>query len=144
MSATMDNRADAGAQNAEWVDVCGLDDLEEGSCSRVTVGTRQMTALRLGDNVHLLPATCPHRGAPLYESKLIRTLTADAPGGMEIEAEQPVLMCPWHRWQFDPETGKTVFESNIRLKRVETRIDNGRVLAKARVKGTAAAEAAEG
>ncbi len=47
-------------------------------------------ALTAMDNV------CPHRGGPLSDGVVLEGL----------------LVCPWHGWQFDPMTGKSVQVAN--------------------------------
>lgn len=51
--------------------------------------------------VRAVHAICPHLGGPLGEGEIERELEGGGRG---------VLVCPWHAWKFDVDTGARVFE----------------------------------
>jgi nitrite reductase/ring-hydroxylating ferredoxin subunit len=55
-----------------------------------------------GGQVRAVQATCPHQGGPLCEGEIEQ---ASKGGG------RMVLVCPWHAWKFDIDTGARVLES---------------------------------
>ena len=50
----------------------------------------ELVVVRLPDRVVKIPARCPHRGAPLVESRIVGAF----------------LECPWHGATFDLRTGR--------------------------------------
>lgn len=74
-------------------------------------------------NVHgsfyALKNVCPHQGGPLCLGPLTGTTRAKYPPGkapqLEWIRDQEIVRCPWHRWEFDIATGKTIFESRMRV-----------------------------
>lgn len=53
---------------------------------------------------------CPHRGAPVCKGRVRGTMTPSAPGEYRYDPDKKVLVCPWHRWEFDLNTGKTAYD----------------------------------
>ena len=43
---------------------------------------------------------CPHHGGPLCLGSVASRVEQPPPGRYEL-AEQVVLRCPWHGWEFD-------------------------------------------
>ena len=52
---------------------------------------------------------CPHQGADLCAGLLTDTTMAPSrPHEFVVSHEQLILACPWHRWEFDLETGRAI------------------------------------
>lgn len=79
------------AERVRWLrlDDARLDELAEGALMRVRVAGRQLVIVRVDGRLHALRDRCPHQGKPLS-------------GGW---CEQGRVVCPWHRYAFDPATG---------------------------------------
>jgi len=78
----------------EWHRVAAVQDLPEGRVITVTAGTRGMALTHINGRFSAMDNRCPHQGGPLGEG----TIETDDHG-------QCWLRCPWHGWDFDPETG---------------------------------------
>ena len=78
----------------EWHRVAAVQDLPEGRVMTVTAGTRGMALTHINGRFSAMDNRCPHQGGPLGEG----TIETDDHG-------QCWLRCPWHGWDFDPETG---------------------------------------
>lgn len=93
--------------------------------SEVPVGASRVVALEgltigvfhLEDGFHALLNRCPHRGAPLCQGPVTGLVTARRPQEWELERDGEIVRCPWHGWEFDITTGKSVFNPH----RVRTR-----------------------
>ncbi len=59
---------------------------------------------------------------------MLSTVTAAAPGAMDLHAEAPVIACPWHGWEFDLRTGRAVSDPRYRVRTFPVRVEAGRVL----------------
>ena len=51
---------------------------------------------------------CPHQGAPLCLGSLKGTALPSQPGEYVWAREGEILRCPWHGWEFDVTTGRSV------------------------------------
>jgi nitrite reductase/ring-hydroxylating ferredoxin subunit len=54
---------------------------------------------------------------------------ADAPGAeLRRVRDGEILRCPWHGWEFEIATGKTVTKPVVRVKTFPARVEDGRVV----------------
>lgn len=72
-----------------WHVVARSNDVSPGPLPVELLG-RRLVVVRLGDEVAVLPAACPHRGTDLSLGEVV----ANRSGGM-------ALRCPYHGWTFD-------------------------------------------
>ncbi len=70
--------------------VAGWSSLRDGTPQRAEVEGVVLVVVRLGDEVHVLHARCPHRAADLSEGTV----------------EGNLLVCPEHGWDFRCDTGE--------------------------------------
>jgi len=98
--------------------VCPVADLPPGGRKIVEIGGRSIGVFRLEDGrFYALRNRCPHRGAPLCEGRRMGLWTADRPYHRALERDGEILRCPWHGWEFDLTTGKSVFmPEGVRVK----------------------------
>jgi thiamine pyrophosphate-dependent acetolactate synthase large subunit-like protein/nitrite reductase/ring-hydroxylating ferredoxin subunit len=81
-------------QQLEWFRVAEVDELPRGRVMTVTAGTHSMALTNIDGAFTAMDNRCPHQGGPLGE------------GSIEIGNDgQCWLRCPWHGWDFDPQTG---------------------------------------
>lgn len=52
---------------------------------------------------------CPHQGAPLCRGQVTGTMLPAGPDEFRPGMEGGVVRCPWHGWEFDLETGRSLF-----------------------------------
>jgi nitrite reductase (NADH) small subunit len=111
-----------------WHDVGALDDLESQGVIVARVEGREIGVVldRETGSVHAIRNRCPHHGAPLCKGT-VRTRLEGEPGTYRM-AEQRVLHCPWHGWQFDVTSGKSPDNARMRVRVYDTRIEAGRIL----------------
>lgn len=88
-----------------------LASLDQNGLTEYTLGDDRYTICRVGDQVHAIEGTCPHRGAPLAEGAL----------------HGKMLVCPWHAWEFDCTTGEYDLNPGIRLETFATKIENNQI-----------------
>jgi nitrite reductase/ring-hydroxylating ferredoxin subunit len=69
---------------------------------------------------YALKNTCPHMGGPLCRGKVRGTsraeVSADAQPEVLWERHGEILSCPWHHWEFEIKTGRTIFTSKQRVR----------------------------
>lgn len=86
--------------------------LEENKVVETVVDIKTVALLRKGDMVYAFAATCPHAGANLCEGWI------DAQGR---------VVCPLHKYRFDPDNGRNTSGEGYKLKTYPVEIKNGEI-----------------
>ena len=74
----------------QWVRLCGVNEAPKpGEVTEVEFGNEAICLANVGGQLHALDNLCPHRQGPLGQ------------GWVEGNA----VLCPWHAWAFDVDTG---------------------------------------
>jgi nitrite reductase/ring-hydroxylating ferredoxin subunit/DMSO/TMAO reductase YedYZ heme-binding membrane subunit len=101
------------AGNESWIDVCGVDEIEEQRGKPVCVGTSERIAVFRYDGViSAIANVCAHQGGPLGEGKIL----------------EGCVTCPWHGWQYRPSDGRSPPPFKERISTYRVRVDGQRVL----------------
>ena len=77
-----------------------LSALEENKLIEITLGDRRIGLLKRGENTYAFTAACPHAGAPLCDGWV------DAMGR---------IVCPEHKYRFDPANGRNTSGEGYKL-----------------------------
>jgi nitrite reductase (NADH) small subunit len=103
--------------------VGSVDDVRRDGCRLVTVEGRQVGVISVGDAFYAVSDRCPHMGASMCTGSLGGTFVPSAPHELRYGLDERVLRCPWHGWEFDLETGRSLLEPRrygLRTYRVTT------------------------
>ncbi|MEO0600491.1 MAG: Rieske 2Fe-2S domain-containing protein [Myxococcota bacterium] len=105
-----------------WIDAGLRSTLVEGRPRRITPpgGERIAVLLHKGE-VRALHAVCRHQGGPLDEGRVI----------------DDCLTCPWHGWQYRPESGESPPPFTERVDTYDVKVDGDRILVNPTSKGAA-------
>ena len=117
-----------GASADRYV-VCAVDELPPGTRRIVAVGSRSIGVFNVRGRYYALRNVCPHQGAPLCEGPLTGTTLPGPPGTFRYGREGDILRCPWHGWEFDVTTGRSIFNPHavrVRAYPVAVEADDGR------------------
>ena len=76
---------------AEYV-VGKIEDIPEGKAIAVEAGRRTIAIFRVAGKLYAVANRCPHKGASLCDG--------------EVVAEEGIVRCPWHHWNWQLEDGK--------------------------------------
>ena len=67
---------------------------------------------------------CPHQGAPLCQGSIKGTTLPSPPGEYIWAREGEILRCPWHGWEFDILTGRSIFNPHkVHVKSYEVSVE---------------------
>lgn len=80
-------------------------------------GGKRIVVFNLDGEFFALADRCPHQGGPLSAGPVMGAVRSDCPGEYAYDRRGEILRCPWHAWEFDIRTGRSVFDP----KRVKTR-----------------------
>lgn len=101
---------------------CGLvADFEGDARKVVTVADREVVVFRVRGRFYALENRCLHSGGPVGEGLLIGKVEAvlgedKAYLGERFSDDQLHLVCPWHGYEYDIETGQCAGNPNLRLR----------------------------
>jgi nitrite reductase (NADH) small subunit len=114
------------------VDVGAEADFAEGVFRILSVEKREVGVLRWRGNWFAVRNICPHIGGPLCAGPIQSHITEGTAwsGDLVVDPTRPVLMCPWHRWEFDLRTGEGV-TGGEHVRTYPVTIADGRVLIEA-------------
>ncbi len=96
-----------------WVRIASLSELKPGTLTQHESGGTLLALCNHEGTLHAFEGLCPHRNGPLGQGNL-----ADGR-----------IICPWHAWEFDCQTGEYDMNSDVRLRRYELRVEGDNVLA---------------
>lgn len=87
-----------------------VEEVRAEGCRIVDVGGRPVGVISVGEEFYAVSDRCPHMGASMCTGSLSGTLVAAAPHELVYGRDDRVLRCPWHGWEFDLETGRSLLE----------------------------------
>ena len=105
-------------------------DFPAGSHQVVTVGGRQIGIFNINGEFYGLSNVCPHQTGPLCEGKSTTgTLVARKEDDWKFrwDYEGEIVACPWHGLEYHVPTGQCLAFPNIKLRRYEVMVEDGKV-----------------
>jgi nitrite reductase (NADH) small subunit len=117
----------AGARVGRAV-VLPAGDLPAGARSAVEAFGITIAIFNVGGAIYALENRCAHHGGPLCHGRVTGLLVPSEPGEYRLDAGRPVLVCPWHGWEYDLPSGRTVFDPAVFVRAFEARIEGADVV----------------
>jgi nitrite reductase/ring-hydroxylating ferredoxin subunit/alkylhydroperoxidase/carboxymuconolactone decarboxylase family protein YurZ len=96
-----------------WHDLMALTEAKEGEITYADCAGRHLFVYREGAALNVYDSRCPHQ-------------VTDIP---HLALAGRRLTCPKHHWAFDVRTGQCVEKGNRPLRKFDSKVENGRVLA---------------
>jgi 3-phenylpropionate/trans-cinnamate dioxygenase ferredoxin subunit len=84
-------------------------DLAPGDRKIVTAEGRSIGVFNVHGSFYALRNSCPHQAAPLCLGSIKGMAMPGKPGEYIWAREGEILRCPWHGWEFDLTTGRSIF-----------------------------------
>ena len=108
-------------QDNAWVDLCADADVPGEGGRYVEHGTRALAVFRIAGRVCVMDDHCPHAG---------QSLSAGHVDAQFIDPPNACVVCPWHGWAFNADTGECPDNPSYRVRVYESRVVGGRVEAR--------------
>jgi nitrite reductase/ring-hydroxylating ferredoxin subunit len=89
-----------------------MSDLREGWVIEGEAAGCAYAIIQVGGEVRAFDGCCPCTGGPLGFGAI----------------RDGLLVCPWHGWRFDVETGVMAYDDTIRIARFPVKVEDGEVL----------------
>ena len=108
--------------------VLAADALEPGERAKVEAFGTDVALFNVGGRLFAIANACPHHGGPLCHGRVTGARFAEAPYEHRWEREARVLVCPWHGWEFDLESGETLFDPSVKVRTFDARVEDGEIV----------------
>ena len=112
------------------IDIGAAEDFPDRTLRQVRAGGIEIAVCRWGTEIFAVRSRCPHQAASLSEGFLQVALSSRLTReGAEVDADaaEPVVLCPWHRWEFSLRSGESACPG-YRVRAYPVHVDDGRVL----------------
>ena len=102
-----------------------MSDFEDERRKIVSANGRDIVIFRYKDRFYALDNTCLHAGGPVGEGLILGKVEAILSEdkrllGERFSEDEIHIVCPWHGWEYDIETGRCAGDGRLRLRRYET------------------------
>ncbi len=105
--------------------VVGLaSEIPPGERRIVEVEGRSIGVFNVNGTYYALRNTCPHQAAPLCRGTVTGTTLPSKPGEYIWAREGEIVRCPWHGWEFDITSGRSIFNPHrLRVKTYKVTVE---------------------
>lgn len=97
---------------ADFVKVARVSEVAEGTGKVVSAHGEEIALFHVNGNFYAVHNTCLHRGGPLGEGTVDGT----------------TVTCPWHGWEYDVTTGKSLTNPSAQVRRFQVKVEGEDVL----------------
>jgi len=104
-----------------------VSELAPGERTIVEVDGRSIGVFNVHGQYYALRNRCPHQGAPLCLGAIKGMALPSKPGEYLWGREGEILRCPWHGWEFDITSGRSIFNPHrmrVRTYKVTVEMDD--------------------
>jgi len=102
-------------------------DIPEGSHKVVYVEGREIGVYFINGQYYAIHNYCPHQGAPICSGLVSGTNLPSDVYTYKYGRAGEIIRCPWHGWEFDLRTGKSLFSDKTRVRKYEVELSEGRI-----------------
>jgi nitrite reductase/ring-hydroxylating ferredoxin subunit len=95
--------------------VAPVSELTPGQVTVVPYGNSGIAVFNVRGRYFALANSCPHMGAPLSAGVVSGTTRLGPDCNVEWIRDDEILTCPWHRWEIELSTGRTLVEPIQRI-----------------------------
>ena len=101
-------------------------ELPPGERRIVNVDGRSIGVFNVHGQFFALRNSCPHQAAPLCLGAIKGMTLPSRPGEYLWARDGEILRCPWHGWEFDIATGRSIFNPHkMRVRTYEVTVETG-------------------
>ncbi len=106
-----------------------IDEVRSDGCRIVDVNGRRVGVISVDDGFYAVSDRCPHMGASMCKGTMSGTFLEAAPHELVYGKHGRVMRCPWHGWEFDLETGRSLLEpERFGLRTYQVTVEDGMVV----------------
>lgn len=103
-----------------------VSEMPPGTRRIVEAAGRSIGIFNVGGTYYALRNSCPHQAAPLCLGAVTGMTLPSKPGEYRWGRDGEILRCPWHGWEFDITSGRSIFNPHkTRVKTYEVTVEPG-------------------
>lgn len=102
-------------------------DFPPGTHRIVEVEGRSIGIYNIDGEYYAIHNYCPHFGAELCKGPVCGTNVESGVHEFIFGKRGEIVRCPWHGWEFDIKTGKSLFNDKVRTRKYEVDVTDGRI-----------------
>lgn len=102
-------------------------DISPGECRIVEVKRHSVGVFNVNGEYVAVLNVCPHELAPVCRGQVSGTTLPSLPGEYRWGRDGEILACPWHGWEFDLLTGRSLTDPKVRVRRYLTEVIDGTI-----------------
>lgn len=87
----------------------------------------EIAVFNLDGEYHALTNFCPHQSGPLCEGPVRGRVTVRDDLEWEYDTKEKNVVCPWHGWIFDIETGENIDAERYTVPKYDVEVENGEI-----------------
>ncbi|MBI3966159.1 MAG: Rieske (2Fe-2S) protein [Chloroflexi bacterium] len=112
--------------------VAKVSELGPGMRRVVEAGQRSILVLNVDGAFYAIRNRCPHQGCSLECGTVSGTMLPSDPQQLIYGRHNQILRCPWHGWELDLRTGRSLFDpEGVRVATYPVRIEGDSVVVEA-------------
>ncbi|MDF2722711.1 MAG: 2Fe-2S ferredoxin [Paenibacillus sp.] len=108
-------------------DIGAVSDIPAGTFKIVDIEGRPIGVYNVKGEFYAIHNYCPHQGAQLCRGPVCGTTLESRVYEYIYGRDGEVVRCPWHGWEFDLKTGKSLFNEKVRTRRYPVQIEGERI-----------------
>ncbi|WP_308422864.1 Rieske (2Fe-2S) protein [Paenibacillus nasutitermitis] len=97
-------------------EIAKVQDIPTGANIVVEVEGRSIGVYNVHGTFYAVHNYCPHQGAELCKGPVCGTNLESNVYEFIYGRDQEIIRCPWHGWEFDLKTGKSLFSEKVRVR----------------------------
>jgi nitrite reductase (NADH) small subunit len=121
---SMDSRRSSSGRDRV---VVPLAELPAGGAVPLEAFGTTVALFNVAGRLFALENRCLHHGGPLCRGRVAGAQLPSAPGRYCYEPDRPVVVCPWHGWEYELETGRTLFKRGVRVRTFAVRREGNEI-----------------
>ncbi|MDQ3525948.1 MAG: Rieske (2Fe-2S) protein [Chloroflexota bacterium] len=110
------------SSNAKRWPVARTADIAPGECRIVEIKRHSVGIFNVNGEFVAVLNVCPHELAPVCRGNVTGTTLPSSPGEYRWGRDGEILSCPWHGWEFDLLTGKSLADPKVGVRRYPTEV----------------------
>ena len=104
--------------------VSHLQEFPVGTRRIVEIDGRSIGVFNIRGEFFALRSSCPHQGAPLCLGLIKGMNMSTRPYEIFYGRDDEIIKCPWHGWEFEIATGRSVFNPHkVRVQTYEVTVE---------------------
>lgn len=118
---------------SERIHIGSTEEFEEREPKSVEANGVEICVVRADGEFYALGNRCPHKGGPLHLGEVFPEVSEDFENARSgerpelIYTDDEVIVCPWHGWEYDIETGEHAGDPDYGVPSYDVQVEDGDV-----------------